>query len=91
MAQIKLCKNPQGEANKSANRWVILRAKGGVVRIKYTSPTRLRWLFSLATIQCLYTNFGSKKLKLKYFSLIFIPSPHGKLQRRSIKRSQRQK
>jgi hypothetical protein len=31
MARIKLFKNPQSEANKSANRWGILRAKGGVV------------------------------------------------------------
>jgi hypothetical protein len=30
MARIKLCKNPPGEANKSANRWGNLRAKGGV-------------------------------------------------------------
>ncbi len=31
MVRIQLCKIPQGEANKSANRWGHLRAKVGVV------------------------------------------------------------
>ncbi len=30
VARINLSKNPHGEANKSANRWGNLRAKGGV-------------------------------------------------------------
>jgi hypothetical protein len=56
-------KIPQGQANKSANCWGNLRAKGGVVpssvytvlslarvRIKYIPPTRLRCLFLFSTI-----------------------------------------
>jgi hypothetical protein len=61
----ELKKIPQGETNKSANRWGNLRVKGRVVlpsvycissharvRIKYISPTRLRFLFLLATVLC---------------------------------------
>ncbi len=61
MRELNCVKIHKGEANKSANRWGNLRAKGGLVplsvyayslarvRIKYTSPTRLRCLFLLAT------------------------------------------
>jgi hypothetical protein len=60
--ELNSVKIPQDEANKSANRWGNLRAKGGVVppsvysilslarvRIKYVPPTRLRCLFLLST------------------------------------------
>ncbi len=54
----------QSEANKSANRWGNLRAKGGVLpvqsilslarlRIKYIYPKRFRCLFLLLTGQML--------------------------------------
>ncbi len=50
MARIKKCKNPQGEANKSANRWGNLRTKGEVVPLSvYTVPSlarvRIKYIF----------------------------------------------
>ncbi len=57
MARIKL-KNPQGEANKSANRWGNLRAKGGVVPTlqSLTCLARVNIKYNLHTVSLLTTS-----------------------------------